>query len=133
MLDIFSEFATDERKETEGITVDLGGGASLLVARRDNDNYLKLVQEEADAFAIRSQGLSAEAYEKADKDILIKILAGTILLGWKNLSYKGKQLEYNTENAVMILSHKDFRKMVMEHASDIANYKVELEDRDEKN
>ena len=133
MLDIFDEFATDEKKENEGVVIDLGGGASLLIARRDNDKYLKKVQEEADAFAISSQGLSAEAYEKADKEILTKILAGTILLGWKNLSYKGKLLPYNIKNAVMVLGHKDFRRLVMEHASDMANYKAKLEDKDEKN
>jgi hypothetical protein len=133
MLDIFDEFATDEKKENEGVAVDLGGGASLLIARRDNVNYLRIVQEEADTFAVSSQGLSAEDYEKADKAILTKILAGTILLGWKNLSYKGKPLPYNVKNAVMLLGHKDFRRLVMEHASDIANYKAKLEDKDEKN
>jgi len=133
MLDIFNEFATDEKKENEGVNINLGGGASVLIARRDNDNYLKQVQKEADAFAISSQGLSAEAYEKADKEVLTKILAKTILIGWKNLSYKGKLLPYNNKNAIMLLSHKDFRRLIMKHASDMANYKAELEDQDEKN
>lgn len=133
MFDIFNEFATDEKKENEGVVIDLGNGASLLIARRDNDKYLKLVQEEADAFAISSQGLSAEAYDKADKAILTKILAETILLGWKNLSYKGKPLPYSVKNAAMLLGHKEFRRLVMRHASDMANYKAKLEDQDEKN
>jgi len=133
MLDIFDEFATDEKKEIDGVDFDIGGGASLLIARRDNDNYLKMVQEEADAFAISSQGLSAEAYEKADKEILTKILARTILLGWKNLSYRGKLLPYNMKNAIMILGHKDFRKLVMKYASEMSHYKAVLEDKDEKN
>ena len=133
MFDVFEKFATDETKEECGVVVSLGEGVSLTIARANNANFLKFVQEEADRVAEKSVALSAEDAEALDKKTMLGVLAKTVLLGWKGVAYKGKVIKYSVDNAVKLLSHKDFRKLVMEHANDIEYYKAELEDADEKN
>ena len=133
MFDVFEKFATDETKEECGAEVSLGKGVSLTIARVNNTNFLKLVQEEADRVAEKSISLSEDDAEALDKETMLAVLAKTVLLGWKGVSYKGKPLKYSRENAVMLLKHKDFRKLVMEHANEFENYKAQWEVADEKN
>lgn len=133
MFDVFDKFATDEKKEVSGTEVVLEKGVSLLIARADNINFLKLIQKEADDIAEKTAGMNEEDAYDLDRKSLLVVLAKTVLLGWKGLSYKGRPIKYSEDNAVMLLGHKDFRKLVMQHASDFANFKAKLEDADEKN
>lgn len=133
MFDVFDKFATDEKKELQGAEVVLEQGVSLRIARADNINFLNLLQQEADAMAEKTENMSEDEAYDFDRKSLLRVLAKTVLLGWKGLSYKGKPIKYNEENAMMLLKHKDFRKLVMQHASDFANFKARLEDEDEKN
>ena len=133
MFDVFEKFATDETKEECGVEVSLGKGVSLTIARANNSGFLKLVQEEADQVAEKSVALSGEDAEALDRKTMLTVLAKTVLLGWKGVAYKGKVLKYSIDNAAMLLAHKDFRKLVMEHANDFEHYKAKLEGADEKN
>ncbi len=133
MFDVFEKFATDETKEECGVEVSLGEGVSLTVARANNANFLKRIQEQADEVAEKSIALSAEDAEILDKQAMTRVLAETVLLGWKGVAYKGKIVKYSTDNAVMLLTHKDFRRLVMEHANNMDHYRAKLEDADEKN
>lgn len=133
MFDVFDKFATDEKKELLGTEVVLERGVSLLIARADNTNFLKAIQKEVDDIAEKTAGMSEDEAYDFDRKSLLVVLAKTVLLGWKGLSYKGKPIKYSEDNAVMLLAHKDFRKLVMEHASKFSNYKAQLEDADEKN
>lgn len=133
MFDVFEKFATDETKEECGAVVSLGEGVSITVARVNNSNFLKLVQEEADRVAEKSIALSEAEAEALDKDTMLQVLAKTVLLGWKGVAYKGKVLKYSVDNATMLLKHKDFRKLVMEHADKFEHFKAQWEAADEKN
>ena len=133
MFDVFEKFATDETKEECGTTVHLGEGVSLLIARAGNANFLKLVQEEADRVAEESVAVSEDKAAEIDKEAMLFVLAKTILLGWEGVAYKGKPIKYSVPNAVKLLRHKEFRKLVMEHANDLDHYRAKLEDDDEKN
>ena len=133
MFDVFEKFATDETKEECGVEVSLGKGVNLVIARANNAAFMKLIQEEADRVAEQSMKLSEEDAETLDKDSMLAVLAKTILLGWSGVSYKGKPMKYSVDNAKTLLRHKDFRKLVMEHANDFEHYKAKLEDVDEKN
>ena len=133
MFDVFDKFATDETKEECGVEVSLGKGVSLTIARANNAAFLKLIQEEADRVAEQSTSLSDEDAEALDKKSMLEVLAKTVLLGWKGVAYKGKSMKYSVDNAVTLLGHKDFRKLVMEHANDFEHYRATLEDADEKN
>jgi len=133
MFDVFAKFATDEKKELEGAEVILDEGVSILVARAGNKNFLTMIQEEADEFAAKAAGLPKEEAERLDKEVLLKVLAKTVLLGWKGLSYKSKPIKYSVENAMILLGHTDFRKMVMGHAVKDEGYRAKLEEEDVKN
>jgi len=133
MFDVFDKFATDEKKELSGTEVFLEKGVSITVARADNINFVRLLQEEVDALAEKTDGMSEDEAYEFDHQSFLRVLAKTILLGWKGLSYKGKPIKYSEANAVKLLAHKDFRKLVMQHSSEFANFKAKLEDEDEKN
>lgn len=133
MFDVFEKFATDETKEECGVVVSVGDGVSLTIARANNSGFLKLIQEEADRVAEKSVSLSDAAAEELDKEAMLVVLAKTVLLGWKGVAYKGKSIKYSIDNAAMLLKHKDFRKLVMEHANNFEHYKAKWEAADEKN
>ena len=72
------------------------------------------------------------ADELSDK-IMIDVIADTILFGWKNVSFKGKELEFSKDNAKMLLGFKDFRTEIMKLAEDFDAFKAEQQAEDLKN
>ena len=133
MLDVFAVYATDEQKEVDGVEVSIGGGATITVARAENPKFYKAILAESELHAETLKSLPKEEAEKLDRDILSRVLAETILLNFKGLSYKGKALKYSRDNAAMLLGHMDFRKMVMGHANTRANFAARTEATDAKN
>jgi len=131
-LDIFNTFATDEKAEAEGVVIDLGSGASITVARSGNDKYIERILFEGEKYKEILATKTPESKE-LDKKITIEVLADTILLGFKGLSFKGKTLPYSKANAVKILGIKDFRKRIVEEAGKFENYKALQEEDDAKN
>jgi hypothetical protein len=126
-LDIFSAYATDESKEENGSWFDLGSGARVLVARAGNRNYGKALTRYVDeARLVLDKG--DEAADKKSDEIMVAVIAETILKGWENISYKGKQFAYSIENAKTLLSHKEFRKQIASFADDFEAYKLKLEE-----
>ena len=125
-MDIFDRYATDESAEVNGVEVPLGD-ATLLIARVGNTKYSKkltaLVERHKVALAIEG-----DAADALNEKLMVDAVADTILLGWKGLSYKGKELPYSLDNAKMILAHKDFRADVMKLANDMEAYKVKKEE-----
>jgi hypothetical protein len=70
------------------------------------------------------------ATRKSD-EILIDVVASTILLGWKgDITYKGKPYPYSKDNAKMILAHKEFMAAVMKVAEDMETFKVVKDEED---
>lgn len=124
MLDIFEQFATDPTLENEGVWVP-HGGAKFLIARTGNSKYAKLLT----SLAEKNQTLLDMKNEEADKisdEIMIEVMAKTVLLGWEGVSYKRNPLEYSPENAMMLLRHRDFRVQVTKWATDQAAYRAKL-------
>lgn len=131
MLDVFATYATDENAELNGVWqphLD----SSLLIARAGNTRYLRVMSEKFEA----NQQLLDSKDEKAEalsNQLMAEIYAETILLGWKDLGYQGKELAYSRENAVMILKHKDFRRVVANLADKIDAYRAKTEEAQVKN
>jgi hypothetical protein len=126
MLDIFSQFATDEGLENGGTYFDLGGDAKVLVARAGNRKYSKLLTKQVN---LHKQALDLEddnAENMSDK-IMASVMAQTILLGWTGVSFKGAELPYSTANAEMLLGIKDFRRQIAKFADDVSAFKVKEE------
>lgn len=132
MLDIFASFATNEDLEKNGARVELGEGASIRVARSNSRAYSKLLAKLVeDNKAVLDKGDDA-ADAKSD-EIMVEVMAQTLLKGWDGLKYKGKSLPYNIENARVILQHKDFRRVVAQHADNFEHFRAHAEAEAEKN
>lgn len=126
-MDIFESFATDEKLEVEGSWFPLTTKSSVLVGREGNTRYSARLR---DAFSKNQIDLDAggkDADNLADM-LVVEVMADTILLGWKGLSYKGKAVEYSPEMARTMLRIKDFRKKVVEFSRTFAAYQAKAEE-----
>jgi len=126
-LDIFAQFATDETLEENGTWFPIGGGARVLVARSGNRKYAKLLTKEVERNK-KALDLNDDAADKLSEEIMIGVLAETILVGWENISFKGEELEYSVANAKKLLAVKDFRKAVAQFADDVSAFKFKETD-----
>lgn len=126
MLDIFAQFATDENAESSGVWREIGGGAELLIARLGNRQYGKLLNKVFEANK-KVLDLGDDVADKKSDELMVEVLAKTVLLGWKNVSFKGEVLEYSVEKAKMLLSIKDFRRQVTQLADEMDAYRAKEE------
>lgn len=126
MLDIFTEFATDPALENNGAWFNIGKGTRVLVARSQNRSYGKSISKEVEAEKELLDKEDDIAEAKSD-EILARVMARTILLGWEKFGFKGVELPYTVENAEMVLKVKDFRALIMGLAGKIDGYRVKQE------
>lgn len=127
-MDVFAQYATDESKEAEGVWVTLGReddpkAPAILVARSGNKKYTKMITREVEKNQ-RALDLKNDAADELSDQLMISVMANTVLLGWKNLEFKGAPLAYSVENAKVLLGVKDFRKLVARHSDDIELYRT---------
>ena len=125
-LDLFSQFASDENLENNGAWQDIGGDSKLLVARAGNRKYAKLLTKLVEKNKRVLDGNDDAADAKSD-EIMVQVIAETLLLGWEGITYKGKELPYSIANAKLVLGMKEFRKVVAKLAEDQDAYKVQEE------
>lgn len=134
-IDLFSAFAVNTAQEQEGADTQLPGCGDTMfkVAREGNKNYGKLLQKlvKQNRAVLDSKGEAADA--KSD-EILVEVMAKTILIGWAGeIKYQGKGHAYSVEAAKMLLKHKDFRAKVMEVSSNMETFKAVKDEEDAKN
>lgn len=125
-LDIFAKYATDPDREVEGEWFDLDEGARVLVARSGNRRYAKLLSKLYERHR-KVLELGTDESEGRSEEIMIDVMAETILLGWEGITYRGKELTYSVENAKKLLGHRDFRRTINTFAEDMTAYLVKLE------
>lgn len=126
-MDIFNQFASDSTLENSGTWVTVGD-AALLLARIGNVKYSKMLTELVEKNEVLL-GAGDDAADKLNEDLMVEVLAKTVLLNWKgNFSYKGQPLSYSLDNAKMVLAHTDFRKLIVKQATDLANFKAKQEE-----
>lgn len=131
-LDIFAQFATDESKEEAGVWCEIGGDAELLIARAGNKKYNKMIAREYEKNK-KVLDTKTDAADALSEQIMIKVMAATILLGFKNVSWKKADAVYSVELAEEMLKVKDFRKLVASLSESQEQYKLELEEEVAKN
>lgn len=111
-MDIRKQFETDEHLEEDGVWVDLGHGAQVLVARFGNKRH----REALEKYRTPHKGLIASGRplpaEVADQ-ILLHAAADTILLGWRGITENGMTVPYSRQKALEYLRDlKDFRAQI---------------------
>lgn len=127
MLDIFAQYATDDTLENEGAWV-----GKFLIGRTGNRQYVKTLTAAVEKNQIALDIKNDEASALSDQ-IMIDTLAESVLLGWKDVGYKGAELPYSKANARMLLAHKDFRREIVKLSEDINSFRAKLEDAQAKN
>jgi hypothetical protein len=133
-LDLFAEFATDEKAEQEGVWRDYMD-VKFLVARANNRK-----------FRLKFRGLyrpheqmlkkDTDAAEKKSLAIMAESMAGTILLDWKGLMIVekgGKPVEFSVDNARKALMIPKVQEMVRDWSDDFESFKIAKESEEEKN
>jgi hypothetical protein len=135
VIDLFSAFAVDQSAEQTGTKVQLPGAGDTLftIARQGNKAYAKLMQQrwKQNRTVLESKGDVAEA---RSEEILIEVVAKTILLGWDGKIRFGKEnLEYSLDNAKRLLALKEFRAVVLKAADDLENFKAVKDAEDKEN
>lgn len=132
-VDIFADFALNDASENEGVYVAYRDDVEFLVARTNNRNFKKRISH----LVKKNQRLidsGTAAAEAKSTEIMIEVMASTILLGWKgSLTVKGVPLPYSLENAKKLLGIPLFREWVGKQAEDIQSYKAVQDEEDEKN
>lgn len=124
-MDIFSEYATNDNLENEGTWVEVGD-AEFLIARSGNKKYVRKLTKAVDRHK-KLLDRKDDAADKLSDEIMVAVVAETILLGWKGVSFKGAPMAYSADNAKTLLAIKDFRRQIMELAEDFDAYKAVLE------
>ena len=124
MLDVFAQYATDETAELEGVWIP-HGDAKFLIARSGNRHYGKELSRLVEQNKVLLDAKD-DAADKLSEQIMIDVLASTILLGWEGVGFKGQPLTYTKENAMMLLGVKDFRRKVVEWSDDLTHFKAKL-------
>lgn len=129
-----STFETDRQLEVDGVWVDIGDEdeTQLLIARIGNPNYNRLIRARLKPHKnlLQRDALPMEMQEK----ILNEVIAETVLLGWKNLKYKGKKINYSSDRALEMLNNiSDFRELVMEIANSMETFRIVETEEDVKN
>lgn len=125
-LDIFAKYATDESLENNGTWREIGGGAELLIGRSGNKQYAKLLTKLVEQ-SRKVLDLGDDVADAKSEEIMTEVLAKTVLLGWKDVEFKGKKLEYSTDNAKMLLKVKDFRRLVVGLSEELDAFRAKEE------
>jgi hypothetical protein len=126
IMDIKKQYGTSETLEQSGVWVDMGDGASVLVARSGNPDNSRLIKRllAPHKVALRNGKLADDVAER----ITIEAMAETILLDWKGIEEDGKPVKYSRDAAIRLLTdYKDFRDQVAAFSTELALFQQQDE------
>ena len=128
-LDIFAEFAVDDG----GVWHPYAGDVEFLIARANNAKFRRRISYfyEKHRRLLDGKGETAEA---KSNEIMAKVMAETILLGWKGkVRFQGQLVEYSVATAEKLLAVPLFRQWVNKMSNDEHAYKVVKDEEDKEN
>jgi hypothetical protein len=120
-MDLQKTFATDRRKEQEGVWKQIGD-AEVKIARANNPKYRAALAKYIKEFV--PAGMKTQTDDPNLEKATIYAMADAILLDWKGIAVKGEVLEPSVENARRILTeYPDFREVISQIALDADNFR----------
>lgn len=129
-MDIKKTFGVDKTKEVEGVWRNLGSDMQVLVARKGNPTYQKILTRLMRPYRSMSRSIPDDLAE----DILIESMVQGLLLGWNGLTEDGVEVPYSREAAKRLLKeYPEFRQAIDQLCSDLENFKAEEAQALEKN
>jgi len=125
----FEKFATDEKLEEQGRWFPVGEGAQCLIARTGNTRYREMLRNK---LGIYEQSLTQRLLDDDTADeMLIEVMAKTVLLGWKGFEEDKVDVPYSVDAAIKYMTkYKDFRNFVARNADNMQAYRVEASEED---
>ena len=120
-----SNFKTDRTRETQGVWVDIGDGARLLIARLNNEHYKQVFLHVSRPY--KAQVRTGTMQEDLAEDLLCQCYSKAILLNWEGLQDDGgNEIPYSEEKAYELLKAlPDFRALVEDFATTRELYRKE--------
>lgn len=112
-----SQFNFDPRAEQDGVRVHVGSGLYITVGRIDSPKYKESVRKHTGPYKFEiDRGTLAE---DTAQELLVKVYAETILLGWENLQDDaGNEIKFSRAEAEKALrDNPAFFEIVKDAAS----------------
>jgi hypothetical protein len=148
-MDIFNQYATDPNKELDGVWTTVGQTkdgkkSEVKVARSGNKRHGKIITALYESNKSTLE-LKTDAADAKGEEITIEAMAKGILLGWRNLSFKGEVLpnagsegdtitpEERLVTAKKLLAVKEFRVQITKLSEDFTKYKIVQDEADAGN
>ncbi len=127
-FDLSDEFGSSEKASVEGVWIQLGEKARILVARLANPAAQKAYKKIPKA--VRKLHESGNTSNKQMTEFLCRFLASQILKDWEDMFDKGKALPAYTEEHgfAFLTKYRRFRDRVWELADDEDLFNVEVEE-----
>lgn len=131
-MDILTAFATNKKKEEEGVWVEGPDGAQFLVARMGNK------QAQALAEKLMRPHRTAQRKGTLDDKVVVsitrKVMANHVLLDWKGVKIGGQLVDYTPElGERMFVEVPDFADFVSDYAMQMKLFQDQEEKAVEKN
>jgi hypothetical protein len=128
-MDLDKVFSTDVSLEEEGVWITLDEASAIKIARLNNKAFKQLAAKIG-----KQSKIIAKHTDDIPEETLIHLIAKTILLDWKGIKVKGKEVVYSVENAIKFMTeYKDFRDLVIELANEKETFRrAEIEENKEK-
>lgn len=131
-MDIRKVFATNKRKEEEGVWVKGPDGAEFLIARAGNKNFTKLAGE------LMKPHRKLIQMGKADDALVAQLAAEvtsrTVLLNWRGVKEGDAEVPYTQEAACkMLIEYPDFADLISGFAQQISLFQDEQKEAATKN
>ena len=71
--------------------------------------------------------LGGDVAEAKSDEIMIDVMANTILLGWENVGWDGQPVDYSVDAAKKMLALKDFRQLINGFSRQMEAFKAKQE------
>jgi len=134
MADLLELFGTDTKLAEEGVWHTLGDGFRVRIARWNNPAFQRALEDEMERVAdIRDDGGLSE---EQDRQIMARVMAGTIVTDWEGAEYEGQPLEFTPDNVERVLADprmRDLRLAISQRAQQADRYRIKRAQADAKN
>lgn len=125
----FNNYSYNKELAENGRVVDLDENSSLTICRWGGTRFMACYGE-----LMKPHGFNNQQFGKFENsvpqdeqtDILIEVVAQTILIGWTGMTDDGEEIEYSVKNAVRIFKkHEVFLIDVINMAKEDATFRIE--------
>ena len=122
-----SALETDPALEVEGVWRDLPRGGKVKVARWQNTEFSRLMRTKYKANRDLLDG-EDELSDKIGQDVMVEVMAVTILKDVSGIGHKGKLIQkYTPEIGIELLKVKDFREKIKALSDQMDQYQHKQE------